>query len=393
MLLVTIGIVMVYSSSAAIAAREQRLVEMRRSSGEPETLSATEKASQATDHSFYYLERQVIWAGVGLIALYAGSRIDYEKYKKYATPFLIFSFLCCVAVLVPHVGVAHKGARRWIGMGSFQVQVSEIAKLAMILYMAKKLVERRQDLRSFGRGFLPCFLILGLFCAVIVVEPDLGAAVVLATIAFFMFFAGGMRLIHLSTLGIVSVPAVVAAIIAEPYRMRRILAFLHPEEDISGKGYQLWQSLISVGTGGWTGLGLGKGPQKYLFLSEAYTDFIYAVICEELGLIGAGLVILIFVFFVLQGFRVARVAAKAGDGYGSLIATGITTMIGFQAFVNIAVVTGMVPTKGLTLPLISYGGSSLVINLLAVGILMNVSNSAETAVAAPTRRRALPAYA
>jgi cell division protein FtsW len=378
--LLTVGIVMVCSSSAAIAARELNKVKVEKQAGLPES-----GAIQLTTHSFFYLKRQAAWATLSIIGLLVAYRIDYEKYRKYATPLLIFSFLLLILVFVPGIGRERNGSHRWIGWGSFQIQASEVAKLALILYMAKKLSERQNDLRSFKRGFAPSLLILAIFLAAIVVEPDLGATVVIASIVFMMWLVAGMRWVHLATLGIAAVPAVVAAIIAEPYRVKRLLAFMDPAKDMYGTGWQLYQSLISVGSGGVTGLGLGNGPQKYLFLSEAYTDFIFAVICEETGMVGAIAVIALYFFFVVQGYRVAM---RVPDMYGSLLATGITSMIGIQAFINMFVVTGLVPTKGLTLPLISYGGSSLLINMVAIGILMNLSRDAEIA-AAPSRRAQL----
>jgi cell division protein FtsW len=333
-----------------------------------------------------YLYRQAIFAFIGIAALLFFYQIDYERYKKYSSWFLGISFIMLLMVyLPPPIGDSSKGANRWLNLGVASVQVSEIAKLAMILYMAKKLTERRNELKSFIRGFLPSFFILAVFLGVIVMEPDLGAAVMMAVIVYVMWYISGMRVIHLASLAIAFVPAVIVAIIAEPYRMRRIAAFTKPfdPDTIRGDGWQLAQSLISVGTGGLTGLGLGEGPQKYQFLSEGHTDFIYAGICEELGMAGAIGVFLVYALFMVQGIRVAT---KAPDMYGSLIATGITIMIGFQAFVNMYVVVGLLPTKGLTLPLISYGGSSLVINCIAIGILMNISRYTEIAAAVPARK-------
>jgi cell division protein FtsW len=383
-MLITTGVVMVYSTSAAIAARE----ETRRNADIRETAD-TETILGMTSHSTYFLKRQGLYAILGIIAMLTAYNIDYERYRKYASPALWASFVMLLLVYVPHIGVSVKGSKRWLNLG-FQLQVSELAKLTMILYMAKKLTERRKELKSFIRGFLPSFFILALFLGAIVLEPDLGASVMLAVIVYAMWFVSGMRLIHLASLGIAAIPAVIVAIIAEPYRVQRLIAFIDPVANRKDSGWQLTQSLISVGTGGLTGLGLGDGPQKYQFLSEGHTDFIYAGICEEFGLIGGLTIFAIYALFMIQGIRVAT---KPPDIFGSMIATGITVMIGFQAFVNMYVVLGLLPTKGLTLPLVSYGGSSLLINCAAVGILLNVSRYTEIAAALPARKAGIAAPA
>lgn len=381
LLLIMIGVVMVYSTSASIAVRGQSLPTI-----DQLDVTAADSIVEMSGHSMSYLYRQAIFAVLGIAALLFVYHIDYERYKNWSTPLLIISFIMLLMVYLPEpIGSEAKGAKRWINLGFAKVQVSEIAKLAMILYMAKKLTERQSELKSFVRGFLPSLSILALFLIVIVLEPDLGAAVVLAVIVYTMWFIGGMRIIHLASLGLMFIPLFIVAVIAKPYRVRRVLAFTKPfhPDYVKDDGWQLAQSLISVGTGGLTGLGLGQGPQKYQFLSEGHTDFIYAGICEELGLIGAVAVFIVYAVFMIQGIRVAT---KAPDMYGSLIATGITIMIGFQAFINMYVVVGLLPTKGLTLPLISYGGSSLLINCVAIGILMNISSYTESTSAVPARK-------
>ncbi len=382
--LIMTGVVMVYSTSASIAARETTRLAL-------ENREATDTAAilEMSNHSTFFLQRQGLFALLGIVAMLTAYQMDYERYKKYASPMLWGSFVLLLMVYLPRpIGVEINGARRWINLGFINLQVSELAKLTMILYMAKKLSDRRNELKSFIHGFVPSFAILALFLGVIVLEPDLGASVIMAVIVYVMWYISGMRLIHLASLGLAAVPAFIIAVIAEPYRIQRLIAFTNP---LDAKirvttGWQLSQSLISVSTGGLTGLGLGEGPQKYQFLSEGHTDFIYAGICEELGMAGGFAVFLVYAIFMIQGIRVAT---KAPDMYGSLIATGITIMIGLQAFVNMYVVLGLLPTKGLTLPLISYGGSSLVINCVAVGILMNISRYTEIAAAAPARRSAM----
>lgn len=378
MILVTFGIVMVYSSSAAIAARDvhQRETATLLDEHDPDF------ATHLSIHSYHYLRRQVVWAMCGLVALALAYLFDYDRTRKLAVPLMAISLLLLVLVLIPGLGMVRNGARRWLGFGSVQFQVSELAKLAMVIYMAKKMSDHPARIRQFLTGFLPLLVLLAVFALLIVVEPDLGAAAVIGLIVFTMMFAAGARLVHLGTLVVLGVAFIVIAIIAEPYRVARFFAYLNPESDIHGKTWQIYQSLVTIGSGGVTGLGIGQGPQKHLFLSEAYTDFIYAIICEETGLIGASLVAGLYVFFAVQGIRVA---AAANSPYARLLAIGTTMMITIPAFINMGVVTGLLPTKGLTLPLVSYGGSSLIFNMAAVGLLMNVSRAVEIE-SVPVRR-------
>lgn len=368
--LITTGVVMVYSSSAAIAVRN----ETKKSLEQQKEAGSIEGILNFSAHSSSFAVKQGIFALLGIGVILVACRIDYEIYKKYASPLLWGTFFLLLLVYVPGIGKEVNGARRWLNLG-IQIQVSELAKLAMIIYMAKKLSENQGEIKTFRKGFLSNLIVLGLFAGAIVLEPDLGATVILCVITYAIWFVGGMRLTHLFSVAVAAVPLLAVAIIAEPFRVRRLLAFMDPLQNKRGDGWQLWQSLVSVGTGGVTGLGLGQGPQKYQFLSEGYTDFIYSGICEELGMVGGVFIFCVYAFFMIQGIRVAN---KAPDLYGTLIATGITIMIGIQAFFNMYVATGLVPTKGLTLPMISYGISSLLINCMAVGILMNISRYTET---------------
>lgn len=402
--LMTLGLVMVYSGSAGIAARETlrkatvagQLPAAAAGSAAAaqgaaggtriDAAAAADPATLLTSHSGYYLTRQGFWVFAGLVAMLLMYQVDYDALRRYAPWMALLALVLCLAVLVPGIGVARKGARRWIALGSFMLQPSELAKLAVLVYMARQLAVRGDRLRSFWRGFVPAMAVLALFAAVIGKEPDLGSAVVLGVICLSMMFAAGMRLTHLAMLAGAALVAGVFAVLAKPYRVNRMLAYLDPERDIHGSTYQIHQSLLAVSTGGLWGRGLGEGPQKYQFLSEGHTDFIYAVVCEELGMAGGLGVAALYAVFVFQGLKVAR---RAPDTFGALLAVGVTAMVGFQGFVNMAVVTGLLPTKGLTLPLVSYGGSSLVMNCVAVGILLNVSRWAEmegTAPAAPGQR-------
>ena len=379
MTLLTLGVVMITSSSAAIAAREINKAQVDTKGGGVEA-----ERPKLTSHSYFYTKRQIMWAGIAFMFMIAAYRVDYDFYKRWGGTILLACIVLLIAVLIPGIGKKVNGSRRWLGFAGFYLQASEFAKIGTIIFLSKILTEKNRTLKSWKRGFFPSISVVGLVCLLVVVEPDLGTAVVIMLIAMTMFAVAGMRPAHLLTLVVFFIPVLAGLIVFEKYRMKRLLSFLNPEKDIQGTGWQLWQSLISVGSGGWEGLGLGNGPQKYLFLSEAYTDFIFASICEELGMWGAGLVIALFVFLMIQGYRVAM---KLQDMFGSLLATGITAMIGIQAFFNMFVVLGLVPTKGLTLPFISYGGSSLIVNMIAIGILMSLSREAEL-ISLPTKSTA-----
>ena len=319
---------------------------------------------------FHYLIRQLIWVALGLLVMCFFYYFDYQKLQKLSPFILAFSFLLVILVLIPGIGVKVNGSRRWIGYGPLRFQPSEFARLALIIYMASMLEKKKDLIRKFSTGLLPALLIMGIFLVLIVVEPDLGAPLVIGIIVFLIWFVAGAKLLHLITLGLSAVPCGIVLVLIEPYRVKRLLSFLNPLEYAQTSGFQLCQSLISVGSGGIYGLGLGKGLQKYLYLSEAHSDFIFAIICEELGFIGAVSVLLLYGILLWQG---GRVAIKTPDFFGSLLATGITAMIGIAVMINVSVVLGCLPTKGLALPLLSYGGSSMLINMAALGILLNIS--------------------
>lgn len=369
-ILVGIGLVMVYSSSAPISAYQ-----IRRSVQKADPLHAAELN---VHHDMSYLKKQAIWAALGIavmLILYYG---DYQKLKEYGTWLMLIALLLLMLVLIPHVGVMVNGARRWLRLGSFTLQPSEFAKLALVIFMAKLLSEKdKYEIRSFFKGFLPALTALAIFLILVILEPDFGTAVILAGIVFVIWYIGGMRPLHLASLAATSIPCLFVAIAIQPYRIKRLLGFFFPDKDLLGINYQLNQSLIAVGSGGLFGQGLGRGLQKYQFLSEAHTDFIFAIIGEELGFIGATLVVLLFLLLVIQGIRVA---IKAPDYFGGMLAAGIITMIGLSACINFMVVLGCLPTKGMTLPFISYGGSSLLVNMAAIGILLNISKYKEFVV-------------
>lgn len=318
---------------------------------------------------YYYLERQAIWAllGLGLMAFF--SRLDYHRLRRYAGPIAAGTLFLLVVVLVPHIGRSVNGAQRWLGFGSLLFQPSELAKFSLVLLFARYMTSEI-DVRSYTQGILVPFGLLAVVAALIVKEPDLGTAVALTATVFVMLFVAGVKGSHLMTLVGVALAAVGGLIAVAPYRLSRFLAFLNPQADPLGTGYHITQSLYALGAGGLFGVGLGGSALKYFYLPEQHTDFIFAIIGEELGLVGTTLVLMLFFVVAWRGLRTAMLAP---DRFGTLLAAGLTAMIAVQALVNIAVVTASMPITGIPLPFISYGGSSLVFALAGVGVLLNVS--------------------
>lgn len=343
--LLGIGIVMVYSSSAV-------------------------SAQVNFDDSYYFLKRQLLWVAMGLVVLYATMNLDYHIWRSLAKPILIITIILLLLVLIPGLGKVVNGARRWIGFGSVYLQPSEIAKLGIVLFYADSLVRNQEKLTKFVRGLLPQLTILLLVFALILKEPDLGTALAIGGTVFILLFAAGARISHLASLGTVGISGIVAAILVEPYRLRRLLAFSDPWADPLNSGYHIIQSLYAIGSGGLFGVGLGRSREKFLYLPEPHTDFIFAILAEELGFIGTASVVILFFLFLWRGLRLA---IASPDMYGSILAAGLTTMIIMQALMNIAVVTASMPVTGIPLPFISFGGSALIFTLAGVGILLNVS--------------------
>lgn len=344
--LLLLGLVMVYSASAILA--EQRF-------GNPQ----------------YFLVRQGIWAGLGMVALLGGMAIDYHDLQRWARPLLWMSIILLVMVLL--LGRSVSGARRWIRIGGFGFQPAELARFASLVTFADFLDRRRSTLRSFRRGVLPLLMAMGVVIGLIAVEPDLGTPILIVTAGFVMLFIAGGRWQHLVGMIGVGVGLVALGVAGVGYRRHRLAAFFDPWADPHGHGYQIVQSLLALGSGGWFGKGLGQSEQKLLYLPEPHTDFIFPIIGEELGFLGAMAVLTAFGVFSLRG---ARIASRAPDLFGQLLAAGFTLGIVFQAILNIAVACGMVPTKGLALPLVSFGGSSLVLTLGSIGVLLNISRQA-----------------
>lgn len=322
------------------------------------------------DDPFYFLKRQAVWALIGLAGMTLFMNFNYWHYRRLAPAILVLSISLLIAVLLPGVGKISHGARRWLGFGPFTLTPSEPAKLALVIYLSYLLSGKGYKVKTFFRGVLPAVLLgLGMF-ALILQQPDLGTGLTIAGSTFIMLFSAGARIWHLLGLVAAGIPGVFAAIFMEDYRRQRFLAFLDPWADPRGSGYHIIQSLYALGSGGPFGLGLGKSRQKFLYLPEMHTDFIFAIIGEELGFIGATLVIILFFFFAWRGYRIAM---NAPDGFSCLLACGLTSVILIQAIINIGVVTGTLPITGIPLPFLSFGGSSLVFTLASVGILLNIS--------------------
>lgn len=318
--------------------------------------------------STYYLQRQIVWLILGFGVLFVGSQIDYLQWKPWV-PWIIVG---CVGglLLVLAVGPHINGARRWLTFGFFSIQPTEMVKLAVVMYLAAFLSNPDRRITDWRRGFLPPVVVVGCLCALIVVEPDLGSTVVIGLVFVCMMYVAGARLRHLVCLGLPMMLGFLSLIVASPERWERFTTFLDPFQDREGAGYQLVQSLLALENGGVFGVGLGQGKQKLLYLPEGHTDFVLALVGEELGLIGTLGVLALFIILVFKGFRVA---ALAPDVFGRFLALGITMLLALQAMINAGVVSGMLPTKGLTLPLVSYGGSSLLTTMLAIGILLSIA--------------------
>ena len=321
---------------------------------------------------YNYVVRQAVWTGVGFAAMLIGTVVDYRRWRSGR---IVYGLLaaCIVLLVAVFAFPSINGAQRWIRVGGFSLQPSEVTKLALLLFLARFLERRAGDEGSFLRTISPAVMVTGLLIVLVVAEPDLGTALMLAVGCAVLLFAAGARLWHLGLMAAPALAGVGSLLVFVPWRLRRMTSFLDPWADPLGAGYQVVQSLIAVGSGGWRGMGFAEGRQKMLFLPFAHSDFIFAVICEELGVTG-GLVLLgVFALFLWRG---VRAALRAPDRFGTLLGLGIVTVIVTQALFNMSVVLALLPTKGIPLPFISYGGSSLVPTLFAVGILLNISQHA-----------------
>jgi cell division protein FtsW len=317
----------------------------------------------------YFLKREAIYAGAGLLAFLVSSRLDYSVYRKITYPLLFLAVALLAAVL--KLGPAINGAVRWFRLGPLSFQPSELAKFALALYLAVLLARKAEKVRDFSMGFLPPLLMTGVFLGLLLKQPDLGTAVIIGVTALGLLFVAGTRTSYILLSVLIAAPVGWKVFITgESWRMKRLLAFLYPWQYRRDTGYQLYESLISVGSGGVWGQGLGQGHQKLFFLPEAHTDFILAVVGEELGLVGMLAVLATFAVLVWRGLRASM---RARDPYGCYLAFGITCLFGLQTIVNMCVVLGLLPTKGLPLPFVSFGGTALVMSLFMAGVLVNIS--------------------
>jgi cell division protein FtsW len=349
LLLVGLSIVMVYSASAVVAL-------------------------DRTGRPYFFLTKQAMWAALGMAVLGVVMRIDYRIYRQ---PAFIWTSLAVVSLGL--IGVLFSppvnNARRWFAIGSLGVQPSELAKLIAIIFIAALLERRMHRINEVGYALLPIAIVIGGLVGLILLEPDFGTSMSLVAIAGVMVFAAGLNYTYIFGVALCALPPIALLVMGTAYRRQRVLTFLNPWNDPLGAGFQIIQSLIAVGTGGLWGRGLMNGVQKLFYLPEPHTDFIYSVISEELGLVGATAVLICFCVISWRGLRISL---RAPDSFGSFLALGVTMMVAVQAFVNISVVLGLMPTKGIPLPFVSAGGSSLLINLVGMGILLNVSQHASS---------------
>ncbi len=326
------------------------------------------------EDTFFFAKRQMLFAGLGVVAMFFIMNVDYWTWRTWSKLIILVCFFLLVIVLIPGVGMERNGSRSWIGVGAFSVQPSEFMKIAMIAFLAKYLSENQKKITSFKKGLVPSLSLVFLAFGMIMLQPDLGTGTVMVGTCIVMIYVAGARISHFIGLGLVGVAGFVVLILSAPYRIKRITSFLNPWEDPLGSGFQIIQSLYAIGPGGLLGLGLGQSRQKFFYLPEPQTDFIFAILAEELGFIGGTFVVLLFALLLWRGIRIAL---GAPDLYGSFLAVGIIAMIAIQVIINVGVVTGLMPVTGITLPFLSYGGSSLTLMLLAVGILLNISRYAK----------------
>jgi len=349
-LLVCVGVVMIYSASAIYA--DGRMGD-----------------------SMYFLKRHLLYLALGIAMMILAMSVDMNKVSLWAKPILIVSVALLVLVLVPHIGRQTSGARRWFKIGAVNFQPSEFAKIAIMVYMADLISRKKEMMKSFLFGYMPAIIVLGIVTGLVLLEPDLGTAVTIALIAFIMMFVSGVRSSYILASFLASLPVLYMLLFRVDYRRKRMMIFLNPWSDKRGTGFQIIQSFIALGSGGIFGVGLGQSRQKLFYLPASHTDFIFSIIGEELGLLGTATVLLLFALFAWEGMKVVF---RANNMFEKMLSLGIVSMITLEAIVNIAVTAGALPTKGLPLPFISYGGSGLIFHLMAVGLLLNIARNSET---------------
>ena len=349
LILVTIGTVMIYSSSSIIAME-------RFKDGQ------------------YFLKKQIFFVILGLGIMVMMSKISYEQLRRWSYPGILFSLVLLSLLLIPHVGIRAGGATRWLRLGIFSFQVTEMVKIVMVIFLAHLLAKKIKHVTEFKQGVLVPLSVTLLVVGLIVLEPDFGTAVIITAILMLMLYLSGCRILHLAGLAALFAPVALWLVFHKSYRLQRLMSFLDPWKDPQQSGFQIIQSLLSFGSGGTFGVGIGDSMQKLFYLPEPHTDFILSIIAEEGGFIGVAFVLIFFVIFIVRGFLISF---KAPDLFSTLLAAGLTMVIALEAFINIAGVMGLIPLKGLALPFISYGGTSLIMSLTAVGILLNISSHAK----------------
>jgi len=336
-------------------------------------LSASSVVSMADYGSVWHVfMRQLIWTGLGVVAFFVAARFDARRWQRLALPVTIAALGLCLVVLIPHVGIAVSGSRRWLGVSWIRFQPSELAKLAVLLFAADVLTRRADRVWDLWAILKPIALVCGTLVALVLIEPDLDSAIVIALILVSILVAGGLRARHLVVLLTGGIGLAAIAAIAEPYRRARVMTLFHPAADASNTGYQIVQSLIALGSGGVTGVGLGAGSAKWHFLPNAHTDFVFSIIGEELGLIGCLVVLGLFVGFAAFGLTIAL---RAPDRFSMLLGVGIVVWVTSQAAINVAGVIGLLPVSGIPLPFVSFGGSSLIVTMVASGMLANIGRA------------------
>ena len=328
-------------------------------------------AAHRLGDGYFYLKRHALFCVLGLGLMISAKNIPFALYPKLAYPLLLLSFSLLILLFLPGFGYKVSGACRWLRWAGFSFQPSELAKISLAIYMAYSMSKKGPNMETFSRGLLPHLGVAGAFMLLIVLQPDLGTAIIIGCWVLIVLFVGGVKLVHLFSVLMVFAPIVLWLVLRADYRLKRWWAFINPWEDPEGIGFQIIHSFLAFGSGGIFGAGLGNSKQKLFYLPEPHTDFVLSISAEELGFVGVSCIVVLFGILIMRGIKVAL---NARDLYSSYLALGLTCLIGLQVLVNMGVVMGLLPTKGLTLPLISYGGSSLVLNLFAIGILLNISS-------------------
>jgi cell division protein FtsW len=318
----------------------------------------------------YFLKKQILFVFLGLISMVLMTKIPYTQLRKWAYPGMLLSLLLLAILLIPNVGIKRGGATRWLNMGVFSFQVTEMVKISMVVFLSHLLARKAHQLKKFSKGVLIPIVITSVVILLVLLEPDFGTAAIIAAILILMLCIAGSRITHILLLMAAFIPVGIVLILYKGYRVARLTAFLDPWKDASNTGFQIIQSLLSFGSGGTFGVGIGDGMQKLFYLPEPHTDFILSILAEESGFIGVTIVIVMFAIFAFRGFMIAL---KAPDLFGTLLAAGLTMVIALGSFINIAGVMGLIPLKGLVLPFLSYGGTAFIMSMTAVGILLNIS--------------------